>query len=269
VLAVVGVKTAGPYGLLVGIGPLFALLVVVGRIRPLLDPGPEAAWGELTASLGNLVAAAFLSMVLVNAAPLIVKYTATSDEQALAGAFAKAVVISRIPVFLFQAVQAVTLPRLSHLATIGEDAGFRRALRRVLEAVGAIGLAGVVGSFVLGPEALRLFGSDTGLPRADITLLAVGNAAFLLAMTMAQALIAVRSQASTVAGWAAGLAAFGFAMAGPGAVMRRVEIALLVGATVALATMFVLLARRLRRGMPGAETTDDLTPEANAPISAM
>ena len=253
VLAVVGVETAGPYGLLVGVGPVLALLVVLGRVRPLLDPGPEAAWGELTASLGNLVAAALLSQVLVNAAPLIVKYAATSDEQAVAGAFAKAVVVSRIPLFLFQAVQAVMLPRLTHLATVGEHGGFRRALRDVMTAVTALGVLGTIGAFVLGPQALRLFGSDTGLPRVDITLLAAGNAAFLLCMTTSQALIALKGQGDTVLGWATGTVAFGVLAAFPGEVVRRVEIAFVVGAAVAMATMLVLLVRRLRREQAGAD----------------
>ena len=268
-LAVIGVESAGPYGVLVGIGPFLALLVVLGRARRLLDPGPEAAWGELTASMGNLIAAALLSQVLVNAAPLIVKYAATSGEQAAAGAFAKAVVVSRIPLFLFQAVQAVMLPRLTHLATVGDEAGFRRAFRRLLEVVAAIGALGVVGAFALGPEALKLFGSDTGLPRADIALLALGNAAFLLAMTTSQALIAVRSQGSTVVGWGAGMVGFAVAAIAPGAVMRRVEVALLIGAVAALATMLGLLARRLRQGPLQPGGPNGLTPEANPPISVV
>lgn len=261
VLALLGVESVGPYGLLVGIGPFFALAVVARGTRPLLDPGPEAAWGELTASLGNLVAAAVLSQVLVNTAPLIVKYAAASDEQALAGAFAKAVVVSRVPLFLFQAVQAVMLPRLTHLATVGEHGGFSRAFRRVMTMVAVLGVLGTVGAFVLGPQALRLFGSDTGLPRADITLLAAGNAAFLLCMTTSQALIALKGQSSTVLGWATGVVAFAVLAILPGDILRRVEIALLVGAAVSLVTMLGLLVRRLQRVRANAvELVEALSP---------
>lgn len=257
VLALVGVETAGPYGMLVGLAPLFALAVGVRGKRVLLDPGPQAEWRELTASLGYLVTAAVLSQVLVSAAPLIVKYAAGPGEQATAGAFAKAVVVTRIPLFMFQAVQAVLLPRLTHLATVGEHQGFRQALARVLAVVGALGAAGTVAAFAVGDQLLALFGSDIGLPRDDLTLLAAGNALFLVAMTTSQALVAVRRQAGTMVGWTAGLVAFAAVAAVPGDVLTRVEIALVVGSGVAVVVMLALVLRRLRQVETGAEDLVD------------
>lgn len=246
-LALAGVDSPGAYGLAIGFAPLVAVPIAIftgTRQKP--GRGPSARWGELTASMGNLVAAAIFAQLLVNSAPLVVKYLADAGEQARAGAFAKAVVITRIPLFLFQAVQAVMLPRLTHLATTGEHAGFATALRNIMFAVGAVGVAGTLGVLVFGGELLTLFGSDTGIPRLDITLLAVGNAVFLLAITASQALIAVKGQADTVVAWLLGVVTFAGVTAVPGDLLLRVELALIVGSTVSLAAMLVLLRRRLR-----------------------
>lgn len=262
VLAVVGVRTAGPYGVLVGIGPLLAVATVARGAGGLLDDGPPAPWRELTVSLGHLVAAATFAQVLINGAPLIVKYGADAGDQALAGAFAKAVVLSRIPLFLFQAVQAVMLPRLTHMATVGRHGDFRRAFAMAMSLVAGLGVVGTAGAYLFGDHLLAAFGSDFGLPRRDITLLAAGNAAFLLAMTVAQALVAVRGHVATAYGWLCGVAAFvAITALGPGATVPRVEWAQLAGGAIATLVMLALLARRLRLV---AATADDLVEALDA-----
>ncbi len=59
--------------------------------------------------------------------------------------------LARIPLFLFQAVQAALLPRLSRLAARGEIEEFRAGLRRLIVVVIAVGVVGIAGSFLLGP----------------------------------------------------------------------------------------------------------------------
>lgn len=245
VLVVVGVDSAGPYGLLIGIGPLLAVAIAMYGKKNVMEPGPHANWSELSVSLGNLIAASLLSQILANSAPLVVKYMASPSQQALAGAFTKAFVIARIPVFLFQAVQAAVLPRLSHHAATGDRPAFERTFRFVMVVVAAIGFIGVVGTAVLGNLALSLFGSDIELSRWDLTLLAVGNGLFLLCMTVAQALVAVEAQARTVAGWATGVLVFAAALALPGEVVRKVEVALVIGSAASLVLLSGLLRHQL------------------------
>ncbi len=246
VFVVVGVTTAGPYGVLVGLAPFLGVLAVVKGKRKLLDPGPESKRSELTASLSRLIAASLFAQILANAGPLFVTYMADDANQATAGAFTKAVIIARIPLFLFQAVQAVMLPKLTALATSHQHAGFKTTLRVLLAAVATVGSLGVAGTALLGPELLQWFGSDAGLPRRDIVLLAAGSAVYLLAMTVAQALVAVEGQGRTVIGWFVGVASFLVCLAGPGDVVLRTEIAMLIGSSMALIVMWVLLQLRLR-----------------------
>lgn len=244
-LMVTGEPSAGTFGLLVAIAPLAAASItfMVVRTGQLLQPGSHARWSELTTSLGNLVAASVLSQVLVNSAPLMVKYNATASEQALSGAFTKATILTRVPLFLFQALQAMMLPRLTRLATEGDKAGFRREFRNMCALVTALGLLATGVAAILGDWALRLFGSDYPLPRRDLILLSLGNTAFLLALTTAQALVAIRKQSKTVIAWAAGLALFGALCATDWSVVLRVELALIVGATVSFLAMGALVAR--------------------------
>lgn len=244
VLALVGIEDAGPYGLAVGLGPLAAVLVTVAvmKMRPVAD-GSEARWGELTSSMGNLIAGSMLSQLLVNVSALIVKFFASAAEQAQAGAFAKAVVITRIPLFLFQAIQAISLPRLARAVALGDRKSFDTTYWALFAGVAVIGLAGTLAALVLGEQLLVLFGSDTGLERGDITLLAFGNAVFLVAMAVAQGLIAIHRQGMTVWGWLAGVVAMALVVVQQGDLLFRVEVSLLVGALVATVVMQVALGR--------------------------
>jgi len=245
VLAALGVAVAGPYGIVVGAAPLLAALVVAPKLRKLLQPGPEVPWRELSGSLRDLIGAAIFSQALVNLAPLVVKYAASPAEQALSGAFTKAVIITRIPLFLFQAVQAAMLPRLSHMATEGEYDAFRRLLMGVLGVVAVIGIVAALASFAFAPLLLEIFGSDYGLPRTDLALLAIGNGLFLLAMGSAQALIALEAQRSTVWAWMFGLLAFVLFCLIPMPIVLRVELALIAGGTISFCLMLWAVQRRL------------------------
>lgn len=250
-LMLFGVEVAGPYGLLVGVFPFISFLIVLAatprsQLRAAFDDGPQASMRELSASLGTLIVASLLSQLLVNVSPLLVKANADVSHQAVAGAFAKAVVITRIPLFLFQALQAATLPRLTHFAAVDDSAGFRSYFKVVFVGVAAIGLAGVLGAWALGDELLKLFGSDTPLGRTEIALLAAGNAVFLLATQAAQGLVAINNHSRTVIGWAVGLVGFGVGMLLTGDLVMQAVMALLVGSAFALIAMLILLVDRLR-----------------------
>lgn len=247
VLVVIGVQAAGPYGLVVGLAPLasIGLAFFLGRGKDLVDPGPPAHLRELTTALGTLVVASILCQTLVNVGPLLVKYNASAAQQELSGAFTKAVILTRIPLFLFQVVQAAMLPRLTHYAVRGERHNFRSTLHSILLVVGIIGLAGTVGAIFLGNFALGIFGSEFELPHLDWALLAAGNAFFLLCMASAQALIAVSGQKQTVIGWLTGLIAFAVVCIISSDVVRGVEFGVLLGGAVSFITMMILLTVRL------------------------
>ncbi len=67
--------------------------------------------------------------------------------------------IARIPILLFQAVQAALLPRLAALAGAGRAEDFRSGMRKLLVIVVGVGVVGTLGGFLLGSFAGKtLFG---------------------------------------------------------------------------------------------------------------
>ena len=70
---------------------------------------------------------------------------ATSDDHGAVAAFVSGFFLARIPILLFQAVQAALLPKLARLAGAGEHEDFRIGLRKLILVVVGIGLLGVVG----------------------------------------------------------------------------------------------------------------------------
>lgn len=264
-LALLAVRTSGAFGLLIPLASAAAVAVVLWRERGLFDPGPEAPWAELSGALGWLLFGALLSQAFVNAPVPLVKALAGEGEADLAGQFQAGLIVSRVPLFLFQAVQAALLPKLAGLAASGRLVDFRTGLRRVLVLVTAAAAAGIVGAWAFGPFALRLaFGAGFDeLGRRDITLLAVSSASFMVAMALAQALVALRHHAQVALGWLVALAVLGAGTATSSDLLVRVEIGLVSGSVTATLVMSVLVVAAMRRGLPDTaeRLVDALSPE--------
>lgn len=241
-LALAGASTAGPYGLVLGAAPLFAALVAARRRADDAPPGADIHVRDLTASLGWLVLASVAAQVLINAGPLAVKLLATDREAAAAGRFLAGLVLARVPLFLFQAVQASLLPRLAHMQAAGRHDDLRVGLRRLVLLVLGFSAAALLGAATVGPDVLGLvFGSEFRLARADLLFLTGASAAYLLTLTLAQPLIALSSPARVATGWLAGVVAFAVTTAATSGLLTRVEWGYLAGSVVAAATMGALL----------------------------
>ncbi len=252
VLALAGVRAAGPYGLLIPLAGLVALVAVLARQRGALQPGPAAPWSELSGALGWLLLGAVLAQGFVNASVPLVKVLAADNEQAIAGQFQAGLIITRVPLFMFQAVQASLLPKLAGLAASGRLADFRAGLRRLVAVVVAIGVAATIGAFAIGPLVLRLaFGPRFDkLGNADLGYLALAGAAFMLATALSQALIALSAYAKAALGWTFAIVALVVGTAlGPG-LLPRVELGLVAGSIVAVVAMAVLVRQRMAQGVP-------------------
>ena len=79
-LAVVGVTATGAYGLAIAISPLFAVAYVYRRGALDTDPGPPAAWSEVTPNLGWLLVGSVCGAALLNAGPIAAQLlSGTSD----------------------------------------------------------------------------------------------------------------------------------------------------------------------------------------------
>ena len=253
-LAVAGLRLAGVYGLTLFISSLLALGVAFRGQRRLAEPGPAAPWAEVTTSLGWLLVGSLLAQLLINVGPLAVKALAGPGEQAAAGTFLNGLVMARIPLFFFQAVQASLLPELAARAAAGHFVEFRRRLARLMAVVAVVALLATGVSAAVGPWVVRhLFGSGFVLTTTDMALLAAASGVYMLALGLGQGLVGLAGHHLNAVGWVAGAAAFGVAMGllgGLGA-MLRVELALLAASAVATAAMAALLVRRLHQAAHG------------------
>jgi O-antigen/teichoic acid export membrane protein len=256
--AVIGVTTAGWYGIALGIAGLLAVPVALRVERPSLRPGPEAALGEISRALGYLLIASLLAFGLMNIGPVIVKLLASDTQADAAGRFVNGVVVARIPLFLFQAIQAALLPKLSALATAGRLGDFRVSLKRLMVVVLALAVAGTIVGALVGPTVVEIMFRNADLDRRTLALLAAGSGLYMLALACAQALIALGGHRDQAIGWAMGIVALAATTwLASDDLFFRVELGLLVGSLAAFMTMGVLLVRRLAVAGPLAVARGD------------
>jgi O-antigen/teichoic acid export membrane protein len=250
-LVVIGVSTPGWYGLALALPPFFAVAISLRGQRGLLQPGPSAPYSELSNALGWLLLGSVLAQALSYAAFIGATLLATDAQKDLVGDFIAGLFMARIPILLFQAVQAALLPKLAAHAGAGRHNDFRTGLRKLVMIVLAVGLLGVVGGFALGSTAGRiLFGDKFVLSSRDVGLLAAGSAGFILALTLAQGLIALRAYREAAAAWVIGIVTFVVVTALGNDLLLRVELGFAFGSVAAGAAMGGLLLLRMRSGVP-------------------
>ncbi|HEU5156380.1 MAG TPA: hypothetical protein VFU43_05240 [Streptosporangiaceae bacterium] len=252
-LFALGIHGTSWYVWLLAAAPLVALAATAPGMYgagPAVRPGPSASWSEVSANLGWLLTAALCAQGVANAAIVALRLLSPGGDAA--GQFLAAFVIARIPLFLFQAVQAALLPGLARALAAADAAGFRRELRRVLAATGLVGMVGVLGAAAAGPEALGLaFGAGFELGRADIVVLAAGTALYMLALVFQAGLLARARHRDNALCWALALAVFAAACALPVAALARVELALILSSAVAAGALGARLLRSAgRRAVP-------------------
>lgn len=230
----IGLDRVGPYALMVALVPLVIALGAFGSGRLRTTAGTPATWGELAPNLGWLLLGTLCAGALINAGPLTVDLLGEGTAPELVTRFGNAVLLARIPLFLFQAVNAAMLPRLTQLATVGAATEFRDVLRRLFLLVGGVGVVGVVGAFIAGPWVLDLV-YDGGIDRRTITLLAFASALYMMAQACAQSVLSMSGHVLVAMGWVASFATFIMTAAwSSNDLFLRVELALISSAVVAL-----------------------------------
>jgi O-antigen/teichoic acid export membrane protein len=110
----------------------------------------------MLSSLTAVVISSTIAQPLINFGPVVVRLLSAEAEQQLAGRFLAAALIARLPIFLFAPVQAVLMPALVQAVLLDDRAAFVNSIRKVfLPAIG-LGVLGVLGCAVVGPQLLRL-----------------------------------------------------------------------------------------------------------------
>jgi O-antigen/teichoic acid export membrane protein len=251
-LGLAGVHSPGGYAAILAVAPVLATLAVAGPTRAALAAGSALPWPAFLAGAGPLTVSTLLSQVMVNVAVVDVRLLAPAD-QALAGALLSALVLARVPLFVFGSVQASLLSGLSTAAAAGRIAEFRHLLRRVCAVVVALAVAAGIPAVLLGPWLVRvLFDAPDVLGRADFALLAVATGAYLLAQVLGQGVLALGRHRDQALAWLAGTLALALVTAVPGAPRTRVEWAYLAGTAVTAALLGLAVARRTPHPAPAA-----------------
>ena len=258
VLWQLNVTSVGAYAMAVALSPIVAVLFVSARGDMKTSDGPPAEFSELTPNLSWLLLGSVMAAALVNAGPIGVDVLADAGDAEKVTAFGNGVLLSRIPLFLFQAVQASLLPRLARLAAKGNLDEFVQGLSLLLKIVIAVALLGTVGSYVLGPWALDIM-YDGGLDRSTLTLLALASGMYMLCIAIAQAVIALRGHRWVAIGWVSAVVTFLLLTAvSSNDLFLRVEIGLVGGSTAALIVFSLALKSRIAAGItPNADSMVD------------
>jgi O-antigen/teichoic acid export membrane protein len=250
-LVIIGVHAPGPYGLALVLPPIIALLIGLRGQHGLLLPGPTAPYSELSSALSYLLVGSLLCQALSYSGYLAAVVLHKTSQNNLVGDLAVGILIARIPILGFQAVQAALLPKLARLAGAGRDDEFRTSLRQLVMIVLAVGIVGIVGGFTAGHAIGQLlFGTKFTLSNRDVGILAIGSGAFILALTLAQALIALRAYAAATWSWVAGAIGCIIGVFLSHELILRSELSYAIGSSVAAVGMFACLATKLRSGVP-------------------
>ena len=238
-IALVGFDTLGWFGVVFAIAPFIASVAGLIGVREIATPGPPAPMSELSTAIGWLLLGSTFAQALGYSAYIGASVLATRSQDAELGAFIAGLFIARVPLLLFQAVQAALLPKLAGLLGRGQAREFRRGMARLVIVVAGLSGVGILIALVAGPMIGRiLFGEKFTLSGPALAALTAGCCLVVLALTLAQALIALRHYTVSALAWVAGVAAFLLVMVmSDSDVFARAEAAFLIGGIVSVAWM--------------------------------
>jgi len=263
VLFAVASSSPGWWGFALAIPPILAVGVALRGQHNLITPGPDAPYSELSGALAMLLVASIFAQLLSYISVLGVQILATPYQRKhVTAGFIAGVFIARIPLLMFQAIQAALLPKLARQASEGKHADFRAGIMRLVVIVVSLCIVGTLVATAIGPEVgKKLFPTKWDLGSRDMFLLTFGLTLFIMALTLAQGLIALKRYRENAFAWVAGVVAFVITVSVVGnqfltnesaedKLFLRNEIALVVGSVVSviLVGIFLLLAMRRNAG---------------------
>lgn len=237
--------TAG-FGLLFAFSPWLAFAVAPRAGRSAPEGRQVLRTPPLTGALSVLVLSALAAQLLINAGPIVVTLLASGSDRSLAGVYLAVLVVIRVPVFLFTAVQPGFLRALAEHNGGGRRAEFGHLLKVVLGAVsGLVAVVCVLATAFAPPVVSWMFDFEEQLPRATCLLLTLAVGLFLVATVLGQALIALGHHLWVATGWLLGLVGLAVGTTAGGELTMRATQGLLTGAVVATTVLGALLYREL------------------------
>jgi O-antigen/teichoic acid export membrane protein len=247
VLAVAGVSIVGVWGLVLALTAFVGVVAALAGQKDLMEDGPEAPWREITTKLGWLLLGTGMLSLVVQSGTIAVQILAPAEQSAAAGDFLNGLTTARIPLFLFQAILASLLPKLSRLASVGALDEFVSSLRKLVGLILAVGIVTTAAAALLGPFFIsRVFGQGSSLGARDLALLAGAFVLIMATICLDQALIALRGHSRMAIGWLMAFTTFVVVTALGHDLFLRVELGLLAASVVAFVWMVAFLGERLR-----------------------
>ena len=128
-LTLIGIELVGAYALTLAAAFVIGTLVASATVRPFVNPGPPSHLNEITPALGLLLATSISEAFLLNVGPVAVSIVGDELGEEAPGVFLNGLIISRIPLFFFQAVKASLLPALAARAADDDLDGFKQAVQ--------------------------------------------------------------------------------------------------------------------------------------------
>ncbi|MGK4581322.1 hypothetical protein [Kitasatospora sp. HPMI-4] len=256
--ALAGAHSALAFSLVLTAAPLLALLATLPATVRGARPGPPVGWSELLRGLGLLTCSTLLAQWMVSAAVVSVQLLDAADVGLIA-ALLGALVLARVPIFVFGALQASLLSGLAASVARGRHAAFAALLRRAALAVALLSLGLGLPAVALGPWLVRLlFAAPPALTRADFLWLALGTLCYLQAMVLGQGLIVLHRHRVQLACWVLGTAALVAVTLLPGRLATLVCLAYAAGTVSTVAGMLLGLRRRPGAPVRAGESTRTL-----------
>jgi O-antigen/teichoic acid export membrane protein len=228
-----------------------AVLVALRGQRGLVTPGPTAPYSELSNALAWLLVGSIFAQLLSYISVLGVQLLATPQERAtITAGFITGIFVARIPLLAFQAIQAALLPKLSGLASEGKHRDFRSGVLRLVAVITSLCVFGTLLATWIGPEiGQRLFPTKWNLGHRDMFMLTAAATIFIFALTLAQALIALKAYKQNAFSWVVGVLTFVVvvAVAAGEDLFLRNEVGFLAGSIVSAVLVGIFLILRMRR----------------------
>ncbi|WP_022928398.1 hypothetical protein [Patulibacter americanus] len=273
IAALVGI-TSGQIAVAAGIlaAPLASLLVVPWAIRSatrrmgaeVAEAAAAGADGATSAAGGAPVAggsstpaggaaglraggsfAVAVALIQLGEQTLVNAGTLLTTDKAAAGLIFSALLVTRAPLQLFQAVQTTLLPHFAALVATGAPDEIAAAIRKAIGYIAAFAALVVVGLLVLGGWVMPLLFDGQEPPVLGLAVVAVGMGAHLTAGTLNQAALARGHAWLAAASWVTAGALFvAWMLAAPiDDSLLRAEVGYTAGAFV----LCLLLSRVYRR----------------------
>jgi O-antigen/teichoic acid export membrane protein len=213
--------------------------------------GPSFRLGGALAFAGPAGVIAAVDQLMTNGSPLLVRMFGGADGSKAAGIVFAATMLVRIPAYLFQGLAASLLPNFTRLQALEHLGQFRRSVVRAALVLLGAGVLLTLATAVVGPRAMRIFGSDFHAGRSELVLLAGGVALYLVASTLSQALLSLDSGALAAVPWLVSgtlfIAAYAIVQGGP---LYCVSVAFVLASACSLVGLSATFAFRVSG--PGA-----------------